>query len=62
VQEAAAARDEGAGAGTGAGAGAEPASEEEADGEEYEAREDDLDAPRDYDDYTDNAHLALHHD
>lgn len=31
-------------------------------GEEYEAREDELDAPRDYDDYTDNAHHSHHHD
>lgn len=38
-----------------------PASEEvepepDAEPEEYEAREDELDPPRDYDDYTDNAH------
>lgn len=43
----------------------EPAPAEESDeepGEEYDAREDELDAPRDYDDYTDNAHLAHNHD
>lgn len=44
-----------------------PDSEEEPDeaaAEEYDARADgdDLDTPRDYDDYTDNAHLSHHHD
>ena len=46
----------------GAGGGAR-SDEEEGEGEaeaeeagEYDAREDELDAPRDYDDYTDNAH------
>lgn len=37
--------------------------EEGGDGpDEYEGRDDELDAPRDYDDYTDNAHHSHHHD
>lgn len=48
-------------------AAAEGSEEEEGEGEgdadaEYDARDDELDAPRDYDDYTDNAHLSHHHD
>ncbi|XP_037302608.1 uncharacterized protein LOC119192998 [Manduca sexta] len=51
--------------GPGLGAADADHSEEEGDGDtadEYEGRDDELDAPRDYDDYTDNAHHAHHHD
>lgn len=34
----------------------------DADAGDYDARDDDLDAPRDYDDYTDNAHHEPHRD
>ncbi|KPI97610.1 Collagen alpha chain CG42342 [Papilio xuthus] len=52
-------RPEGAGSAAGRGEGVEPEPEDgepEPEPEEYEVREDELDAPRDYDDYTDNAH------
>lgn len=51
--------------GPGLDAGDADHSEEEGDGDaadEYEGRDDELDAPRDYDDYTDNAHHPHHHD
>lgn len=54
-------RDEAGGAGGGAGrADSDEEAEEGAD--EYEGREDELDAPRDYDDYSENAHTSRHHD
>lgn len=48
--------------GVGVGAGADSEEEVEEGADDYEGREDELDAPRDYDDYSENAHTSRHHD